>query len=83
MARAQHDIVHSCLGRVDCLGLCAICETVMESINAGVEYSEDGGENRYKKLVHRDAQHEFFFGEWYQKTKKHRGIWFAGSGRRR
>ena len=43
MARAKHDITHSCGGRVDCLGLCAICETVMASINAGVEYSEDGG----------------------------------------
>lgn len=36
-------IVPDC-GRVpDCLGLCAICETVLETINEGIQYSEDGG----------------------------------------
>lgn len=68
MAKAKHDITHSCLGRVDCLGLCAICETVMESINSGIEYSEDGGGCRLtveianKKLV---AKLETGEGTWY------------------
>lgn len=35
-------IVPDC-GRVPCLGLCAICETVLESFNKGIEYSEDNG----------------------------------------
>lgn len=86
MTKAKHDITHSCLGRVDCPGLCAICEIVLGYINSGVEYSEDGGENRYKKLAYPGGQYDFFFGtlgrEWDRKRKQHRGIKLGGSGRR-
>lgn len=34
-------------GALDCLGLCAICETVLESLNRGIEYSEDNGGKKW------------------------------------